>query len=163
MTDPLRHDCAVALCCDRNYLHLALFDVCKTGPEAVVPTDQSLTNLALRGGFALLAPCRNWQMNERYPLVPWRYPVFIRHFIGRIKPDRDSQGIHDARFNRAYRDFLLMTHMMPPEALPLLAPPCDPMPTSLSALVNLLLRVHRGAAILRQMLTRFADPYRAEI
>ena len=37
------------------------------------------------------------------------------------------------------------------------------MPMSLSDLANLMLRHHRGAGIMRRMLTRFADPYRAEI
>ena len=55
--------------------------------------------------LALLAPCWNWQTNGRYPLVPMRYPVFFRHFIGRIKPDRESKGAFDARFNHAYRHF----------------------------------------------------------
>lgn len=135
------------------------FDVCRTHPDTVVLTDQSLTNMALRGGFALLAPCWNWQMNGRYPMVPWRYPVFLRHFIGKIKPDRDSRGIHDARFNQAYRHFF---EMLLPEALPLLASPCDPMPMPLGDLAKLMLRHHRGTGILRRMLTRFADPYRAE-
>lgn len=135
-------------------------DVCKTHPEAIVLTDQSLTNLALRGGFALLAPCWNWQMNGRYPLMPWTYPVFFRHFIGRVKPDRVSNGVHDARFNQAYRHFF---EMMLPEALPLLAPPGSRMPMPLSELVNLALKHRRGSGIMRTMLTRFADPYRAEI
>lgn len=136
------------------------FETCKSHPQAIVLTDQSMTNLALRGGFALLAPCWNWQTNGRYPLVPMRYPVFFRHFIGRVKPDRESKGAFDARFNHAYRHFC---EAMRPEALPLIAPPADPMPMPLRDLANIMLRHHRGAGILRRMLTRFADPYSAEI
>ncbi len=134
------------------------FDVCKTHPQAILLTDQSMTNLALRGDFALLAPCWNWQTNSRYPLMPWRYPVFLRHFIGRNKPDRDSKGVYEARFNQAYRHFC---ETLFPEGLPLLAPPCNPMPMSLGDLSNIVLRHIRGTAIMRDMLTRFPDPYRA--
>lgn len=136
------------------------FDVCKTHPNAILLTEQSLMNLALRGDFAFLAPCWNWQMNGRYPLMPWRYPVFLRHFIGRIKPDRESKGIHDARFNHAYRHFC---ETLLPEAVPLIAPPCNPMPMSLGDISNVVLRHIRGTAIMREMLTRFPDPYKAEI
>jgi hypothetical protein len=135
------------------------FDVCKTHPKAILLTDQSLTNLALRGDFALLAPCWNWQMNGHYPLMPWRYPVFLRHFIGRIKPDRDVKGAHDARFNQAYRHFC---QTLLPEALPLISPPGNPMPMSMGDLSNLVLRHIRGTSLMREMLTRFADPYKAE-
>ncbi len=99
-------------------------------------------------------------MNGRYPLVPMRYPVFFRHFIGRVKPDRESKGAYDARFNHAYRHFF---ETMWPEGLTLLAPPCDPMPMPLRDLVNLMLRHRRVTGIMRKMLTRFSDPYRAEI
>lgn len=136
------------------------FDICKTHPDAILLTDQSLTNLALRGDFAFLAPCWNWQTNGRYPLMPWRYPVFLRHFIGRVKPDKESRGIHDARFNHAYRHFC---EILLPEALPLIAPPCNPMPMSLPDISNLVLKHIRGTAILRQMLTRFPDPYKAQL
>lgn len=135
------------------------FDICRTHPKAILLTDQSLTNLALRGDFALLAPCWNWQTNARYPLMPWRYPVFLRHFIGRIKPDRHSKGVHDARFNHAYRHFC---ETLLPEALPLIALPCNPMPMSLGDLSNLVLRHVRGTSLVREMLTRFPDPYKAE-
>jgi hypothetical protein len=136
------------------------FDVCKTHPDAILLTEQSLTNLAMRGDFALLAPCWNWQMNARYPLMPWRYPVYLRHFIGRVKPDRDTKGIHDARFNQAYRHFC---ETMLPEALPLIALPGNRMPMSLGDISNVLLQHIRGTAIMREMLTRFPDPYKTQV
>jgi hypothetical protein len=136
------------------------FDVCRTHPAAVVLTDQSLLNVALRGKFALLAPCWNWQMNARYPLVPWRYPVFLRHFIGKIKPDRESRGGHDARFKAAYRHFC---ETLLPDALPRLAPPCDPRPMSLREVSSIVLNHLSGRDILRTMLARYPDPYQARI
>jgi lipopolysaccharide biosynthesis glycosyltransferase len=135
------------------------FDMCKTHPKAVVLTDQSLTNLALRGDFALLAPCWNWQMNGRFPMMPWRYPVFLRHFIGRMKPDKESRGHLEARFNQAYRHFC---ETLLPEALPLIAPPCNPMPVSMGDLSHMFLKHILNTNIMRDMLKRFADPYKAE-
>jgi hypothetical protein len=135
------------------------FDICKTHPKAIIYTDQSLTNLALRGDFALLAPCWNWQMNARFPMMPWRYPVFLRHFIGRTKPDKESKGFLEARFNQAYRHFC---ETLLPEALPLIAPPCNPMPVAIGDLSQMFMKHILSTGIMRELLTRFSDPYKAE-
>ena len=92
--------------------------------------------------------------------MPWRYPVFLRHFIGRVKPDKDTKGSHDARFNHAYRHFC---ETLMPEALSLIAPPSNRMPMSLGDISNVVLRHIRGTAIMRETLTRFPDPYKAQI
>jgi lipopolysaccharide biosynthesis glycosyltransferase len=134
------------------------FEVCKTHPHAIVLTDQSLTNLALQGRFAQLAPCWNWQLNGRYPLVPMRYPVFLRHFVSRKKPDRDSSGWFDARYNHAYREFF--TALMP-EALPRLAPACNPAPMPVIEAARIVLRHVKGMGLVQDVLARFPDPYRA--
>jgi hypothetical protein len=91
-------------------------------------------------------------------MMPWRYPVFLRHFIGRTKPDRESKGVLEARFNQAYRHFC---ETLLPDALPLIAPPCNPMPMSMGDLSNVVLRHIRGTSLMRDMLTRFHDPYKA--
>ncbi|MFC3085913.1 glycosyltransferase family 8 protein [Tabrizicola soli] len=135
-------------------------DICNTHPHAIVLTDQSLTNLALRGKFAQLAPCWNWQLNGRYPLIPVRYPVFFRHFVSRKKPDRDSSGWFDTRFNHAYREFYATFF---PEALEKLAPPCDPAPIPLVEASRIMLRHFRGMGLVKAMIDRHPDPYRARI
>ncbi len=134
------------------------FDMCKAYPHAIVLTDQSLTNLALRGKFAQLAPCWNWQLNGRYPLIPMRYPVFLRHFVSKVKPDRDQTGWHDARFNAAYRHF--MTQLMP-ELLPKLSPACNPVPMTLTQASRLVLRHFKGRQFVADILARHPDPYGA--
>ncbi len=136
------------------------FEVCKTHPHAIVLTDQSLTNLALRGKFAQLAPCWNWQLNGRYPLIPMRYPVFLRHFVSKVKPDRDPKGWHEARFNAAYRHFL--TQLMP-ELLPKLSAASNPAPMTLSEASRLVLRHIRGRHFVADIIARHPDPYRAKV
>ncbi len=133
-------------------------DICKTHPHAIVLADQSLTNLAMYGKFAQLAPCWNWQLNRSYPLVPWRYPVFLRHFISKKKPDRDSSGWHDARFSHAYREFF--TALMP-EALARLSAPCDPAPMPVADASWIVWRHLRAMKIVERILARHPDPYRA--
>jgi lipopolysaccharide biosynthesis glycosyltransferase len=132
------------------------FEVCNLHPEAIVYTDQSLTNIALRGKFAQLAPCWNWQNNYRLPLVTINYPVFFRHFIGPNKPDRRTESVLDVRFNQAYREFL--TNFMP-DLLPKLAPVRDtaPLPFAESALI--VLRHHLSRNIVAETLKRYSDPY----
>lgn len=134
------------------------FEVCRTHPDAVVYTDQSLTNLALRGGFAQLAPCWNWQWNFRLPLVPMRYPVFVRHFIGSFKPDRESSGRLDVRFNQAYRDFLTL---FAPELLANVAPACDPAPMGVTQILKLALVHLQTRGFVAAALARHPDPYKA--
>jgi hypothetical protein len=134
------------------------FDVCDQHPEAIIYTDQSLTNVALKGKFAQLAPCWNWQWNFRLPLIAFRYPIFLRHFIGPMKPDRESSGLLEVRFNTAYREFL--KNFMP-ELLPSLAPPCDPVPMEMKRVLRLTGRhiMARGLAV--EAFRRHADPYKA--
>jgi hypothetical protein len=136
------------------------FAVVQSHPNAVVYTDQSLTNITLRGKFAQLAPCWNWQWNYRFPLLPLHYPVFLRHFIGPMKPDRDSSGLMDVRFNQAYREFL--TQLMP-ELLPKLAPACDPVPMRLKQYVKIGLRHLAARNLMVDLLARFPDPYKARL
>lgn len=136
------------------------FEVCRTHPEAIVYTDQSLTNIALRGKFAQLAPCWNWQNNYRLPLVTARYPVFFRHFIGPKKPDRESDGVLDARYNQAYREFLTQ-HM--PELLPKLAKAADTAPMPFPEAMLIVLRHYLARNIVAAALKRYPDPYTAII
>jgi lipopolysaccharide biosynthesis glycosyltransferase len=136
------------------------FEVCINHPEAIFYTDQSLTNIALRGKFAQLAPCWNWQSNYRLPLVTWRYPVFFRHFIGPKKPDREAEGVLEARFNHAYREFL--TQRMP-DLLPKLAKAADTAPMPFAEAMLIVLRHYLARNIVADMLKRYPDPYTAII
>ena len=128
------------------------------GSHALVPMDGN--HRALHGGFAQLAPCWNWQLNGRYPLVPMRYPVFLRHFVSDVKPDRDSSGWHEARFNQAYRDFL--TNFMP-DGLGKLAAPCNPAVMTFKDASRIVLRHVMGARLVSDVLARHPDPYRARV
>jgi lipopolysaccharide biosynthesis glycosyltransferase len=136
------------------------FDVCKTHPSAIIYTDQSLTNIALRGGFAQLAPCWNWQNNARLPFVSMNYPVFLRHFIGRWKPDRYVGRRLDARFNLAYREFfarvLPEAHMRIPDIE-------DSAPLRLREVGKLVLEHVMARNIAARVLARHPDPYVALI
>ncbi len=132
--------------------------VVTTHPQSLVYTDQSLMNMALRGKFAQLAPCWNWQLNYHLPFVPMRYPVFLNHFIGGRKPDRESSGQHGARFNEAYRAFVT-TYM--PELLPNFALPCDPAPIAFRNAANILVRHVMASKLVGDMIARYPDPYRA--
>lgn len=127
-------------------------------PDAIILTDQSMTNLALRGKFAQLAPCWNWQMNQTLPLVPMRYPVFFRHFVNAKKPDRDATGRHEVRFIQAYRDFF-EKHL--PEALGRLPAPFSAAPMSLKQSAYLVLWHLQGAKLVNDIIARHPDPYRA--
>jgi hypothetical protein len=136
------------------------FDVVQTHPHAIELSDQSMLNIALQGKFAQLAPCWNWQLNVRLPLVTLRYPVFVRHFIAATKPDRDSSGKLDPRFNLAYREFVAR---FMPDYLPTICPPCDPAPVSFKELSKMVLK-HVGASrLIGDFLAGHPDPYRAKI
>lgn len=141
-------------------VELRSFAICRTHTQAIIYTDQSMTNLALQGKFAQLAPCWNWQSNLRLPLVPLTYPVFFRHFIGSAKPDRRSTRDIDARFNNAYREFL--TQFMP-ELLPKLAPPCPPEPLKLSELRKIIFEHVLALRPMTKALELHPDPYVALI
>jgi lipopolysaccharide biosynthesis glycosyltransferase len=135
------------------------FAVCKDHPEAVIYTDQSLTNLALRGAFAQLAPCWNWQNTRRLPLATFRYPVFLRHFIGVTKPDRyTGKKLLEARHNQAYRDFFAR---FAPDRLPDLAPPPDPRPLGFGEVARIAYEHLLARPILERAFRKHADPYRA--
>lgn len=136
------------------------FDVCRSSPQAIVFSDQSLTNIALRGKFAQLAPCWNWQWSHGLPLVALRYPVFLRHFIGVKKPDRDDTGQIDQRFKQAYRDFF--SRFMP-EQLSRLSPPCNPGPMGIGQISKLVLRLMMARPGASVSFARHADPYQAII
>jgi lipopolysaccharide biosynthesis glycosyltransferase len=136
------------------------FEMAIKYPDAITLTDQSLTNLALHGGFARLAPCWNWQINHSLPLIPMRYPVFFRHFVSSRKPDRDAVGWHEARFNQAYREF--MTALMPDRASKV-APLFDSAPMSFKEVAGMVYKHIMGARLVSDVITRFPDPYRALI
>lgn len=141
-------------------LERRLFDVCLTSPHAIELTDQSLTNIALRGAFAQLAPAWNYQWSRLLPLLDRTSPVFIRHFIGRLKPDKVAGKGIDRRFTQAYRSF---AEQLMPEILPLL-PDLPPMPpVSLADASKIALRQHQDGRRLAAVFARFADPYAALI
>lgn len=125
-------------------------------PHAIVNSDQSALNLALKGRFAELSPKWNWQENGRLPLVTLRYPVFVRHFIANQKPDRDTSGQIDVRFNLAYREFFARHD---PDFLVQMADPCDPSPMSLRDVGRMALRHLFKADMCRSILARHPDPY----
>jgi lipopolysaccharide biosynthesis glycosyltransferase len=134
------------------------FDVCTAHPATIIYADQSLTNIALYGKFAQLAPCWNWQCNTRLPLVPNRYPVFLRHFIGTLKPDRSTSTTIEVRYNQAYRDFL---QQFMPELLPQLAPLPDPVPLTFRQVAKMMLDHIMARGIVSEHLKRHPDPYKA--
>lgn len=145
--------------CDQE-IEQRSYDALKTYPHAIELSDQSMTNIALQGKFAQLAPCWNWQLSARLPLVTLRYPVFVRHFIAATKPDRDSSGKLDPRFNLAYREFV--TRFMP-DYLPTICPPCDPAPVSFRELSKMVLKHVGSSRLIGDFLARHPDPYRAKI
>lgn len=136
------------------------FAVFKTHPTAILYTDQSITNLALWGGFAQLAPAWNWQNSIRLPLVTLNYPAFLHHFIGKHKPDRLPLRTLDARFNLAYREF--MTRHFP-EHLEKLAPPLPHEPLRKGELFTVVIEHLLARRTTLAMLDRFPDPYVALI
>jgi hypothetical protein len=144
---------------EADFAHRA-FDVCRTDPQAIVYSDQSLINLAARGKFAQLAPCWNWQNAQRLPFLSQNYPVFIWHFIARWKPDRAEQGHIEARFAQAYRDFA--TQLMP-EFLERLPPARDPAPLSLGQIFKLGLHHYTAHQAALGLFAQFPDPYRAKV
>ncbi len=132
----------------------------ETYPQAMVFADQSLLNLALHGGFAELSPAWNWQWNFDFPLVPLRYPVFIRHFIGKKKPFRESRGSHEARFSQSYTAFFRQFF---PERLTELAPACDPAPMTFGQVTRIAYRHMQSRGIIADRISRFPDPYVAHV
>jgi hypothetical protein len=128
----------------------------ETYPQAMVFADQSLLNLALHGGFAELSPAWNWQWNFDFPLVPLRYPVFIRHFIGPKKPFRESRGGLDVRFSQSYAAFFRQYF---PERLAELAPACDPAPMTFGQVARIAYRHMQSRGIIADWLQWFPDPY----
>jgi lipopolysaccharide biosynthesis glycosyltransferase len=136
------------------------FDVCRLHPNAILTGDQSLTNLALKGKFAQLAPCWNWQLTPMLPFLSTRYPVFIHHFIGKSKPNLSAVGSQPVRFNQSYRDFMTQFGL---EELRDLAPTPDPAPMGLRALMKLVFTHVQASRVFSEAISRFPDPYRARI
>lgn len=120
--------------------------------------DQSMLNVVLRGTFAQLAPCWNWQTSGPLTLVSQRYPAFVRHFSGREKPDAVQTPDLDARFNQAYRDHMTS---LEPQLLPQLAKPCDPTPMGLSGILALAMKHLWTRKAVTEVLRRHPDPYLA--
>ena len=134
------------------------FDLCMRHPQSIPYADQSVLNLAVQGKFAQLAPCWNWQVTRRLPFASFRYPVFLRHFIGPVKPDRYAGPNLDARHNQTYHDFLAQ---MMPELLAKLPPAPDPAPLTLREIARFSLEHLRARSALTALFARHADPYRA--
>jgi len=132
------------------------FDVCKSHPEAIIYSDQSLTNIALMGKFAQLAPCWNWQNSGRLILMNHGYPVFLRHFIGRAKPDRYVGRKLDARFNLAYREFLAN---FAPGELPAIPVAENSQPLTLREIGRLTMEHVLARRVASAILSRHLDPY----
>lgn len=74
-------------------------------PDIFIKHDQSVLNGVLKGRFAELSPVWNWMMNERFPLLYRRFPVRLRHFVGRAKPWRDRVGRYEPRIRQSYAEF----------------------------------------------------------
>jgi len=134
------------------------FDVCRTHKSKISYGDQTLTNLALKGRFAQLSPCWNWQMDSVHPYLAHLFPVYHHHFISAIKPNLVSNGLFPVRFNQAYRDFFTQ---YAPEALAELAPPPKPQPLSFKEQARMLFDDLQVAKIASAMFARYPDPYRA--
>lgn len=133
-------------------------EVCRTHPHAIVLSDQSLLNLAMRGKFAELQPCWNWQLSLLFPFLPLTYPVFVHHFIGTGKPNRAPFEPWPVRFNQAYRDFMTQYE---PEALKALIPPRDPAPLPFREAAQFLVNHTMASHVFQSVLDRHSDPYRA--
>lgn len=135
--------------------------VCSTVPtRAITLADQSLTNLALQGKFAELAPCWNWQLGHRFPLLSLRYPVFVHHFIGKRKPNLSAEGGHPVRFNQAYRDFMTQFDLSSLEGL---APPVDPAPMRFRDAARIVIDHLSASSVFNEVVRRHPDPYRARL
>ncbi len=140
-------------------VELRSYEVCRTAPPgAIVLGDQSLTNLALRGKFAQLAPCWNWQLEGRFPLLSLRYPVFVHHFIGRKKPNTDPGYLHPVRFNQAYRDFMTRHGLADLATLP---PLKHPAALSFRDIAQFAIDHVRASPTFNEAIARHPDPYRA--
>jgi len=136
------------------------FAVFKKHPDAILYSDQSITNLALWGGFAQLAPAWNWQNSARLPFFTLNYPVFLHHFIGKHKPDRLLLRTLDARFNLAYREFMARYF---PEHLEKLALPLPHEPLRKGKLFSVVMEHLLARRTTIALLDRFPDPYVALI
>lgn len=136
------------------------FEVCKTFPKAILFGDQTLTNLALRGGFAELAPCWNWELSITFPQLAHLYPVFHHHFVSQEKPNLVSNTLLPVRFNQAYRDFF-RTHV--PEALTKLAAPARPRSFTATEQAIMALNLIQTGRFAEAVIRRFPDPYLARL
>lgn len=143
------------------WVQAGLRDLClqlgQARPEVFVKHDQALLNGVLRGRFAELSPVWNWMFNQRFPLLTRRYPVRLRHFIGRPKPWADPAGRHDARIRQAYADFFARAGLegAPPQS-PVLVPPLL-MPVDVMA--RHVLDQHRMRKRLGGEMARFQDEW----
>jgi len=136
------------------------FDVCKTYKKRIRLGDQTLINLALRGKFAQISPCWNWQADFMYPHFSHYHPVFCHHFITHRKPNLVSTGKLATRFNATYRHF--MTEFAP-EALPDLAPPPEARMQTIKEHIRMAMDSYLAGANATAVLARFPDPYQARL
>ncbi len=136
------------------------FDACRTHPQVLVYADQSILNIALKGKFAELAPCWNWQSAARLPLMSLSYPVLFWHFIGHKKPDSDFPHLLDARFAEAYRDFA--TRFMP-EFLPQVPQRKALEPLRFGQLLKIGMQHMAARKVTARLLARYPDPYLAKV
>lgn len=134
------------------------FEFCGIYKKPMPFGDQTLTNLALRGKFAQLAPCWNWQFDFQIPHLAHFYPVFHHHFIGKQKPQAVDSGLLSSRFNHAYRAFM-ERHM--PEGLARLAPPAKPRLLTFGEQAGMIYRNLIFGKPAMDIIERHPDPYRA--
>jgi Glycosyl transferase family 8 len=74
-------------------------------PTTLLRNDQSLVNLVLRGDWAEISPCWNWQYTRASMLFEALEGAHIIHFIGPKKPWRHTGGALPLKFRHAYQAF----------------------------------------------------------
>jgi len=134
------------------------FDVCKTYKRQIKKGDQTLINFALLGKFAQLAPCWNWQLDDKLPQLAHYVPVFHHHFVWHNKPNLVSTSRLPVRFNQAYRDFMTL-HV--PDALTNLAAAPSPQPLPFRMQVRMVVNGLLTRQVASAVIARYPDPYRA--
>jgi lipopolysaccharide biosynthesis glycosyltransferase len=117
-------------------------------PGTLLRNDQSLLNLVLRGNWAELAPCWNWQYTRASMLYEAVEDAHVVHFIGPKKPWNHDGGALPLRFRRAYRTFLAERFPEAPAIGPDGLPPHRNLPYLRRALLRHLLSARRFAKYL---------------
>jgi len=134
------------------------FDICHNTKRPILKGDQTLLNMALKGGFAQLAPCWNWQQDGLSPLLSHLYPVFHHHFIAARKPNLVVSRRLPVRFNQAYRDFMAL---YAPDMLGAISDQPKPRQLRLQEHIRMVFDTFTAGRITEAITARFPDPYRA--